>query len=190
MVEALLASGNPGKLAELRALLPDWRVEPLEEEGPEETGESYRANALIKARFARARAGPGVLALGEDSGIECDALGGGPGLYSARFAGGRPEADVLLEVLVGASERGARMVCELVCITPQGEEHYARGTLEGTIALRRQGSSGFGYDPIFIPAGSEQTVAELGERWKLAHSHRAQAAHALAEELDVYSTGR
>lgn len=186
MIEALLVSGNPNKLAELRAVLPGWRIEPLTAgEWPEETGTSYRENARLKARFGRERAPEVPWVLGEDSGIECAALGGGPGLHSARWAEGRDQADALLERLQGVDDRRARMVSELVALSPGYGEFHGAGTLEGEISLDRRGREGFGYDPIFVPRGYAQTVAEIGEAWKLQHSHRAQAALALAAALGV-----
>jgi len=119
--------------------------------------------------------------LGEDSGIEVAALDGRPGVRSARWAA-EPVA-ALLAQLAGVDDRRARYVCDLVAISPEGEELGAQGTLEGAIALEPRGSEGFGYDPIFVPAGEERTVAELGNAWKRAHSHRARAAAALKAAL-------
>lgn len=180
MIEARLASANPNKLGELRSVLDGWGIEALEsEESPAETGATYAENARIKARFGRDRAPREVWVLGEDSGIECAALDGEPGLRSARWAAGADEADALLALLGDTSDRRARMVSELVALSPGGEEFHTVGVLEGEIALARRGTSGFGYDPIFIPRGHTQTVAELGEAWKRANSHRARAALAL-----------
>jgi XTP/dITP diphosphohydrolase len=180
MIRALLASQNRNKLAELRAVLEGWEIEPLEAAGyPEETGETYDENALIKARFAREHALPGTWALGEDSGIECVALDGAPGLHSARWAPGRDQADALLERMNGVEERRARMVSTLIAVSPEEEELQGRGVLEGSLATERRGTTGFGYDPIFIPAGETRTVAEIGEEWKNRHSHRALAALAI-----------
>lgn len=177
-VRARLASGNLHKLAELRAALPGWELEllgagPL----PEETGETYYENALAKARYGRAAAAAGVWVLGEDSGIEVVALGGGPGIASARWA--EDGVAELLARLEGVPERRARYVCELVALGPAGEERRGTGILEGTIATGRRGDEGFGYDPIFVPSGETRTVAELGNAWKRRHSHRARAAAAL-----------
>jgi XTP/dITP diphosphohydrolase len=180
---ALLASGNLNKLAELREVLEGWSIEPLETaEAPEETGTTYRENALIKARFGRSLA-PGAWVLGEDSGIECVALDGAPGLHSARWAPGADQADALLARLEGVEERRARMVSALVCLTPSGAEFEAEGSLEGEIAKARRGGAGFGYDPIFVPAGDTRTVAEIGDEWKRRNSHRARAALALLAAL-------
>ena len=117
--------------------------------------------------------------LGEDSGIECAALDGAPGLHSARWAPGRDQADALLERLAGEPSARARMVTELVAIAPDGRELRGSGVLEGRLATERRGEGGFGYDPIFVPDGDTQTVAELGDDWKRRNSHRARAAQAL-----------
>jgi XTP/dITP diphosphohydrolase len=179
-VKAVLASENRNKLAELRDALPGWQLDPLEAaDWPEETGETYCENALLKARFGRERAAADAWVLGEDSGIECVALDGAPGLHSARWAPPGSQADALLERLADEPERRARMVCELVALAPDGREVRARGVLEGEVAAERRGTGGFGYDPVFIPAGRRSTVAELGDAWKRANSHRAQAAHEL-----------
>jgi XTP/dITP diphosphohydrolase len=179
VTRATLASANRHKLDELREALPDWEIEPLEaNDWPEETGETYHENALLKARFGRTLVNDRWV-LGEDSGIEAAALDGAPGLHSARWAPGRDQADALLERLAGEPERGARMVTELVAIAPDGRELRGSGVLEGELATERRGEGGFGYDPIFIPDGDTRTVAELGDAWKRRNSHRARAAQAL-----------
>ncbi|HUY72520.1 MAG TPA: non-canonical purine NTP pyrophosphatase [Gaiellaceae bacterium] len=180
-MRAVLASQNRHKLEELREALPEWAIDALEATGyPEETGATYYENALLKARFGRARADPAVWVLGEDSGIECVALDGAPGLHSARWAPGLDQADALLERLASEPERDARMVTALVALSPAGEELRGHGVLEGKLTSARRGSGGFGYDPIFIPAGETRTVAELGNLWKRRNSHRGRAALALA----------
>jgi XTP/dITP diphosphohydrolase len=122
--------------------------------------------------------------LGEDSGLEVVALGGGPGVLSARYGSeGGGAIERLLRELEGAQDRRARYVCELVLIGPEGEELRGSGVLEGRIAAEPLGSEGFGYDPVFIPGGEEQTVAELGNEWKSRHSHRARAAVDLGAKL-------
>ncbi|HUQ22966.1 MAG TPA: non-canonical purine NTP pyrophosphatase [Gaiellaceae bacterium] len=178
-VRARLASENVHKLDELRAALPDWELVLLEtaEPFPEEVGESYYENARAKADFGRRVGDPGIWTLGEDSGIEVAALGGRPGIASARWA--EDGVGKLLQELDGVVDRGARYVCELVALTPDGQERRGIGTLEGSIATERHGSQGFGYDPVFIPEGEERTVAQLGDAWKRQHSHRARAAAAL-----------
>jgi len=183
-IEAVLASQNANKLAELREGLPGWQLDALEShDWPAETGSTYYENALLKARFGRAHADPDAWVLGEDSGIECAALDGAPGLHSARWAPHGDQADALLERLAGDTDRRARMVTEIVAISPAGKEVHVRGALEGTLATERRGSSGFGYDPIFIPDGHDLTIAELGDGWKHANSHRARAAKALLDAL-------
>ena len=118
--------------------------------------------------------------LGEDSGLEVGALGGAPGIRSARYGAEGGEAIArLLGELRGAEHRAARYVCELVLLGPGGEELRGSGVLEGGIAEEPRGSEGFGYDPVFVPAGEERTVAELGNEWKLRNSHRARATQAL-----------
>jgi XTP/dITP diphosphohydrolase len=177
-VIAKLASQNAPKLEELRAALPGWELELLgAAEFPPEEGDTYYENARGKAEFGRSLAGPEAWTIGEDSGIELAALGGAPGMRSARWADdGVARA---LEELADVDDRRARYVCELVALAPAGEERRGTGILDGTIAEERRGSEGFGYDPIFIPDGEAQTVAELGNAWKREHSHRALAARAL-----------
>jgi XTP/dITP diphosphohydrolase len=176
-VRAVLASGNAHKLDELRAALPGWEVELLGSPSlPEETGDTYEQNARAKAEFGHGLERDAWV-LGEDSGIEVEALGGGPGIASARWA-----ADGVAELLArldGVTDRRARYVCELVALGPGGEERRGSGTLEGTIAAERRGDEGFGYDPIFVPLGETRTVAELGNGWKRSNSHRARAAQDL-----------
>jgi XTP/dITP diphosphohydrolase len=184
-VKAVFASRNEGKLRELRALLSEWDIELLGDvEMPEETGTTFYENAAAKARFAQS-VDPGRWAIGEDSGLEVDWLGGVPGIRSARYAGedATDEENVakLLEALAGVedADRGARYVSELVVLAPDGAEHRGTGTLEGAIATEPMGTEGFGYDPVFVPIGETRTVAELGDEWKRAHSHRAAATRAL-----------
>ena len=183
-MRAILASQNANKLAELREALPGWQVEPLEaDRWPPETGATYYENALIKARFGRGSAPAGTWVLGEDSGIECAALDGAPGLHSARWAAGLDQADALLDRLTGEGDRRACMVTEIVALFPGAAEIHVRGELCGTLATERRGTTGFGYDPIFIPDGYGETIAELGDAWKQVHSHRARAAQALLAAL-------
>jgi XTP/dITP diphosphohydrolase len=128
--------------------------------------------------------------LGEDSGLEVEALGGAPGIRSARYApeGGEANAKLLEELRgVEGDERGARYVCELVLIGPEGQELRGTGIFGGRIAEEARGTEGFGYDPVFVPAGEERTVAELGNDWKSRNSHRARAAQALREAFQAMS---
>jgi XTP/dITP diphosphohydrolase len=181
-VRLLLDSRNENKLHELRAALPAWEIALLgAPDEPEEDGETFLANASIKAHHGRAHAPAEAWVAGEDSGIEVEALGGRPGVESARWA--VDGVARLLAELEGASDRRARYVCQLVVLSPEGAELHARGTLVGEIATAPRGSEGFGYDPVFLPRGETLTVAELGNAWKAEHSHRAQAARALAQRL-------
>jgi XTP/dITP diphosphohydrolase len=177
---ARLASRNADKLREWHAALPDWDLELLDaSEYPPEDGASYYENARAKARFG---AGSAEWVIGEDSGIEVEALGWRPGVESARWADdGVAE---ILRALDGKEERRARYVCEAVAISPDGDELRGTGILDGTIATERRGDEGFGYDPIFVPQGETRTVAELGDEWKSTNSHRARAARALAGAIE------
>jgi XTP/dITP diphosphohydrolase len=181
-VKAVLASSNPHKAEELARSLPGWEIGVLGVELPPETGSSYYENARAKAEFGRALRGEEWI-LGEDSGIEVAGLGGRPGIHSARWAD-EPVPALLAELRgVAGDARRARYVCELVALSPEGSELRGTGTLEGRVAEEPRGDEGFGYDPIFVPEGETQTVAELGNAWKAEHSHRARAAHALAEAI-------
>jgi XTP/dITP diphosphohydrolase len=184
-MRAILCSRNAHKARELEVLLPGWTIEPLDaDDYPPETGDSYYANARIKAAFGRTRV-PDAWTIGEDSGIEVAALGGRPGIESARYAPeGAPAIAKLLGELGDAADRRARYVSELVAISPEGEVLRGTGTVAGRIAEAPRGSGGFGYDPVFVPDGEERTVGELGDDWKNEHSHRARAAKALRQALD------
>ena len=149
---------------------------------PPETGETFVENARGKAQYGRSVGPPDAWVLGEDSGLEVDALGGRPGVETARWAQGR-HVERILEALQGEENRHARYVCELVALSPDGRELRATGTLEGKIAEESRGTEGFGFDPVVVPDGEERTVAELGDAWKSEHSHRARAAAALTNRL-------
>jgi XTP/dITP diphosphohydrolase len=189
-VRILLASTNPHKLSELQAIAPEWGLEPLTRPlEVDETGETFRENARMKAGAGRAVTAADAWVLGEDSGLEVRGLGGRPGVRSARYASpGEDAVDKLLGELAGVAGEGrrARYVCELVLLPPAGGELAARGTLEGRIGENRRGSEGFGYDPVFIPDGQSRTVSELGDAWKRASSHRARAFATLEELLVAY----
>ena len=189
-----IASRNAHKLREIERICADWPVEWLTvdtHEGPwpdvEETGETYLDNALLKAR-----AGAGTLgepALADDSGIEVDALGGRPGPRSARFAGEHATDERNLKQLIRslkgipAAGRTARYRCVVVLAFPDGNELHADGICEGTLVSKPEGTGGFGYDPIFVPAGWDATMAELTDEEKDRISHRGRALRALRETL-------
>jgi XTP/dITP diphosphohydrolase len=127
----------------------------------------------------------GAWILGEDSGLEVEGLDGAPGIKSARFAGDMHVERMLAELEgVEGDGRRARYVCELVALSPEGDEVRGTGTLEGRIAEEPSGSGGFGFDPVFLPEGEQRTVGELGDGWKRANSHRARAAAALTQALE------
>ena len=183
----VLASGNAHKAVEVARVLPGWDVQTFGGELPEETGDTFVANALLKARHVFAATGGGDWVLADDSGIEAAALGGIPGVRSARYAGedATDEQNLakLLAALAGQDDRRVRYVAELVAIAPGGAELHARGELTGTLAEAPRGSGGFGYDPAFVPDGETRTVAEMAPEEKDAISHRARAAAALRPQL-------
>jgi XTP/dITP diphosphohydrolase len=186
-LKAVLASTNAHKLEELARTLGGWDLSLLGRgELPPEGADSYYENARVKARYGRSVAAADAWVLGEDSGVEVRGLGGRPGVASNRWAApGEDHVQKLLAELRGVdgAGRGARYVCELVALSPEGGELRASGELRGRIAAEPRGSEGFGYDPVFVPDGETRTVAELGNAWKVEHSHRARAARALAAQL-------
>ncbi len=190
----ILASGNRHKLEEMAALLPGVDLRPLPPgfEMPPEDGDSFEANALIKARAARRATGEVVVA--DDSGIEAADLGGAPGIYSARYAGEGASDEVnldklLREVDAAAGDRRAAYVCALALIDESGVEHVFEARCEGRLLDERRGDGGFGYDPAFVPddtgAADQRTYAELSAAEKHAISHRGRAARMLAEHLGL-----
>ena len=193
-MKAVLASGNAGKVREFAQLLAARDIEVIPQTAfaiatVEETGSTFRDNALLKARHAAGLSG--LAALADDSGIEVDALGGRPGVWSARYAGeGATDADnvaLLLRELadVPAERRSARYRCVLVFVRDAADPDplVANGVWEGRILGAPRGSGGFGYDPIFQPAGLSLAVAELPAQQKNLISHRAQALRALLAAL-------
>jgi XTP/dITP diphosphohydrolase len=183
VIRAAVCTANPHKLEEFGPLFPDWQLDLLGDvDYPPEDGATFLDNARIKARYGRLVGPPEAWMLADDSGIEVAALGGGPGVQSARWAGDR-HVEKLLAALDGRDDRDARYVAELVALAPDDREVRGTGVLEGTIALAPAGDEGFGFDPIFVPRGESRTVAQLGNAWKAEHSHRALAAHALRDAL-------
>ena len=191
---AAVASRNPDKIREILAICSDWPVEwrtardhPGQWPDVEETGTTYLDNARLKAS---AVAGALVVpALADDSGIEVDALGGAPGPRSARFAGerasDRDNLERLIELIRDVPDvgRSARYRCVAVLAFPEGEEMIAEGTCEGTLITEPRGSGGFGYDPMFVPSGRTETMAELAPEEKDRISHRGRALRALRAQL-------
>jgi XTP/dITP diphosphohydrolase len=186
-MRVVLASGNAHKAKELSRLLPGWEVEPHSGDLPEETGETFRENALLKARHVWEAVGKDTWVLADDSGIAAEALGGAPGVRSARFAGDHAtdaeNLNALLRAVGPDDDRRVAYVAELVMISPEGREIHSRGELRGRLADRPRGTGGFGYDPAFVPEGEERTVGEMTAEEKDAVSHRARAATALRELL-------
>ena len=187
----LLATRNEHKLRELAEAMQGVELEPLPEEVelPPEVGETFEQNARLKARAAQAATGRAAIA--DDSGIEAAALGGGPGVRSARYAGEDADDEhnlaKLLAEVEGSGDRRVAYVCVLAYLDGEGRETVFEGRCEGMLAERPRGSGGFGYDPAFVPddTGPEdaRTMAELEPAEKHAISHRGRAARALAEHL-------
>ncbi len=196
MKTLVFASNNAHKLEEIRAILGNkFDVKSLKDIGCNvdipETGTTFRENALQKARYVKEHFGFDCFA--DDSGLQVEALGGEPGVYSARYAvkngrqvtaGNKDDAnmDVLLEKLAGEENRKA---CFRTCIALiyEGETHFFDGVVEGHIITEKRGDGGFGYDPLFVPDGYEKTFAEMGNEVKNNISHRAKAVEKLAEFL-------
>ena len=184
--ELLVATNNAGKVRELSQLLSDapLRLRLLSEfEGvaeAEETGTTFAENAVLKALHYSAHAG--LLTLSDDSGLAVDALGGAPGVYSARYAGAHATyAERMAKLLgeletAGGADRRARFVCVIAVADPAGGRvETFEGVCEGRIARAPRGTNGFGYDPLFIPDGHDRTFGELPEEVKHSLSHRARA---------------
>jgi XTP/dITP diphosphohydrolase len=189
-----LATRNEHKLREMAEMLPgvDLRPLPDEVELPPETGDSFEANALIKARAAREATGEVTIA--DDSGIESMDLGGAPGIYSARYAGegASDEANLeklLREVDAAAGDRRTAYVCAIALIDEEGHEYVFEATCEGTLLREGRGTGGFGYDPAFVPdetgPDDHRTFAELTPEEKHAISHRGKAARMLTRHLGL-----
>ncbi len=190
-MDIIVASGNAGKIREYRDILAPlgYQVFSCREKGAdpdvEETGATFKENALIKARAVHEKLRTAVIA--DDSGLEVTALGGEPGLYSARYKGLETEHErrmAVLEGLHGVSDRSARFVCCICYIDENGRESTFTGVWNGTIAEGEDGTNGFGYDPIFISEDSSgRTTASLPISFKEKYSHRAKAVRMLTEFL-------
>ncbi len=189
MTVFVLASANPDKVAEIRAILGagvELMPRPDSVGEVEETGATLEENARIKAQAQVAATGRPAIA--DDTGLEVDALGGAPGVYSARFSGeGATYASnvaKLLEALDGVEERGARFRTVALALWPDGREAVAEGQVRGVIAEAARGGDGFGYDPVFVADGTDRTFAEMTTAEKNALSHRGRAFRVLAGRLD------
>ncbi|AHI06445.1 putative HAM1 protein [Bdellovibrio bacteriovorus W] len=194
-MEIWIATGNKGKLTEYKILLNSLGEVNLHHQGElsaftprPEDGKTFEDNARIKARSLRAVKN-NVWVIGEDSGLVVEGLNGLPGIHSARYAG--PKASdsenvsklLKMTALKPMPNRNASFVCSTIVYTPTGEEWVFTGELKGTLATKPAGVHGFGYDPVFIPEGETQTLAELGSGYKTQHSHRARAMKAFIEKL-------
>lgn len=192
-MEIILASNNRDKLREIREILAPAGIQVLSQSEAgchfeaEENGATFVENARIKALAAMRATGRPCVA--DDSGLELDALDGGPGIYSSRYCGdaGYPET---CKKLIGIADRdgrrGARFRCAVVCCFPSGDEIVCEGVIEGTVGRACEGEHGFGYDPIFIPDGFTRSMACLTDEEKNAVSHRGRAFRSFARKLEDY----
>ena len=193
MTQLIFATGNAGKMREIRQIMADMPLEikSMKEAGVEadiiEDGKTFEENALIKARAIQALAGGIVLA--DDSGLEVDYMNKMPGIYSARFMGEDTSYDIKNKAIIDALEkaegeaRSARFVCAIAAVMPDGSERVVRATMEGRIGYEIAGANGFGYDPIFFLPEYGKTSAELSPEEKNAISHRGKALRLMKEEL-------
>lgn len=192
----ILASGNKGKLREFREILEPMGFEIVSQKQAgfdldvAETGETFEENAYLKASAICAASG--MPAIADDSGLCVKALDWGPGVHSARFGGGKSWTDeqkylYLLEKLDGVTDREAKFVSCICCVYPNGDVLRARGECPGRILTAPVGSGGFGYDPVFCPAGYDTSFAQLGEEIKNQISHRARALAVFSKELEAYA---
>ena len=189
----VIATNNAHKLQEIREILENDRRKflSMKEAGiatdPEETGTSFEENALIKARAACKAAG--LPALADDSGLEVDALGGAPGIRSARYCEGSDQdrVDFLLKNMetVPEEQRGAQFVSAIACVYPDGTEFVVRGICRGTILHENHGAGGFGYDPVFYVPEEGETFSSMSQERKNAISHRANALALTRTELEM-----
>ena len=184
----VVATGNKNKLKEIAEIFVEFDVVSQKEMGfdvdVEETGVTFAENALIKARAA---ATIGMIGVGDDSGLTVDALGGEPGIYSARYSGGHGNDEdnnnLLIANLKPHSDKTAHYTAAVAVVYPDGREVCAEGYMYGRIIDTPRGDRGFGYDPIFIPEGEERTVAEMSDEEKNTISHRAMALKNLLLKL-------
>lgn len=190
----VIASHNDGKVSEIRALLAPFGIEPVSAKAldlpePDETGTTFIANAMIKARSAADLSG--LPALADDSGLVVEALGGEPGVYTANWAeteDGRRDwtlamrkVEDRLQALGQDVSRSAHFTCTLALVWPDGTDLFCEGRVEGTLVWPPRGNKGFGYDPVFVPLGHTETFGEMDPSAKHAISHRAHAFRQLVE---------
>lgn len=199
MIKLLFATHNKHKVEELRAILATLSEDSGEtyevlsfDDIPdipdvEETGTTFAENAYLKAQ---ACAHLGYITIADDSGLTVDALGGAPGIYSARYSGTHGDDlannEKLLREMAGVSDRSAAYVCAIACVLPSGEHFTVEGTCKGEITEAPRGAGGFGYDPLFLIPEEDLTFAELTAEEKNKRSHRTAALRRFAEELPKY----
>lgn len=194
-MKLILASNNPNKVIEFAEILAGTGIEvlPQSEAGcsfeVDETGDTFEENAYLKAEAAMKATN--LPAVSDDSGLEVDALGGAPGVHSARYTGRHEDSDLdrrlfLMKNLEGVEHREARFVSAICCVFPNGDVLRARGTCEGSIATCMKGENGFGYDAMFIPEGEERTMGEMSHEEKNRISHRGRALREFARVLKEY----
>lgn len=188
----VLASHNAGKIKEIADLVGPFSIivkgaGEMGLEEPEETEKTFQGNALLKARAAAKASG--AVALADDSGLEVTALGGAPGVYSARWAGPEKDFGLAMETVEtklaasGSTDRSARFVCVLALVHPDGAELVFEGEVKGDLVWPPRGDQGFGYDPVFVARGETRTFAEMGAAEKKALSHRADAFRKLTDTV-------
>ena len=194
-MKLILASNNKSKLREFRSLVGSMDVEVVGQREAgyeldvEETGATFEENAYIKAKALCDASG--CIAFADDSGLMVDALNGEPGVYSARYGPGHDASDedrnnYLLAKLGDEKNRAARFVCCICCVFPDGRRIEARGEMEGSILYAPRGANGFGYDPLFVPNGTDRTNAELSAEEKNAISHRGKALRQFIKAFEEY----
>ncbi|HIS45611.1 MAG TPA: RdgB/HAM1 family non-canonical purine NTP pyrophosphatase [Candidatus Scatomorpha merdigallinarum] len=192
----ILASNNAHKAQEFREILSPLGIDVVTQSEAgchfeaDETGETFEENAFIKAEAAMKATGEA--AVSDDSGLEVDALGGEPGVRSARYTGRHEDSDAdrrayLMKKLSGVEHRTARFVSAICCVFPNGDRIEARGECEGAIATYEAGENGFGYDAMFIPEGENRTMAQMSAEEKNAISHRGRALRKFARLLEEYT---
>ena len=191
----VLASNNQKKLVEMGQLLSEMGIELVSQRDAgchfevDENGSTFAENAYLKA--AAVTQATGLPAVADDSGLMVDALDGAPGIYSARFTGSHEDSDeartaYLLEKLEGVTERSAKFVSAICCTFPNGDILRTEGECPGSILLSPRGSNGFGYDPVFLPEGFEESMAEISAEEKNAISHRGVSMRKFIKELREY----
>ena len=187
-MKLFVATHNAHKLREISEILPEAEVVGDNPSGIEENAPDFAGNALIKVRAIAARH-PGEWCMADDSGLEVAALGGAPGVHSARYAGEPTDSAannaLLLKNLEGKTDRTANFTCAVALVAPDGREKVFTGKVFGTIRHELKGQGGFGYDPLFVPDGYDKSFAELPAEAKNAISHRGRALGQVKEFIDA-----